>query len=85
MGPMRKSAVRLWLTVFAAGLIGGCSMHLRYYDDYRHDYHRWGVGEDEAYHRYWRNRHEQYRDFDRLNRDEQREYWRWRHDHPGAH
>ena len=76
--------------VFAAAMIvplagSGCAAHVRYYDEYHNDYHRWDAGEDHAYRVWLRERRYEFREYNRLSRDEQRDYWNWRHDHPGKY
>jgi hypothetical protein len=74
-------ALVLSAAMFAPLLASGCAVRARYYDDYRHDYHRWDDREDRAYRVWLGERHYEYREFNRLDNDQQRDYWRWRHDH----
>jgi hypothetical protein len=80
LGPLVLGA-----SMLAPLLTVGCAEHVRYYDDYRADYHPWNDGEVRAYRVWLVERHYEYRDFNRLNREQQRDYWRWRHDHPGRY
>jgi hypothetical protein len=67
--------------IFVSVSGAACAARVRYYDEGRHDYHRWNNHEVVVYHSYWDGRHQPYRDYATLNRDEQRDYWKWRHEH----
>lgn len=74
-------ALVLSAAMLAPLLTSGCAVRARYYDGYRHDYHRWDDREDRAYRVWLGERHYEYREFNRLDNDQLRDYWRWRHDH----
>lgn len=61
--------------------IAGCYQSVRYYDEDRHDYHRWNNHEVVVYRSYWDGRHQPYREYSTLRPEEQRDYWKWRHEH----
>lgn len=78
LGPLVLGAAMLTPLVTS-----GCAAHVRYYDEYHSDYHRWDDDEARAYRVWLAERHYEYREFNRLSREQQRDYWNWRHDHSG--
>ncbi len=73
------------LLLLAAAMTLGCAGHVRYYDSYNHDYHRWNDHETVYYGQWEHDTHRDHQDFNRRSDSDKQAYWEWRHSHDDHH
>jgi len=82
---MRSFAKQLAPLVFAlslgaAALTSGCTVHARVYDSYDHQYRAWAP--ETTYYVQWEQEtHRSHEDFNKRSNADKDAYWKWRHDH----